>query len=213
MPTHAERFAAEIYVRRRLHPSVRAINRVSASIAEGETSDAGLSTLDRLMLPTTVPTRRLSTQEALDALYSSQHALQRERFAAFYSSELGGIVTDPALMVVQLDDHMVHRGHAVFDTAILTEGHIYQLEPHLERFLASAAKANIPLPNISPDQLLRTVLETTAASKLTDGYLRFFLSAGRGGFGLSGNECLRSALYIVVYRRDPLEGDSEGEGP
>ena len=33
---------------------------------------------------------------------------------AVYSSVLGGIVTDPALMVLPLDDHMVHRGHAVF---------------------------------------------------------------------------------------------------
>lgn len=42
-------------------------------------------------------------------------------YKAFYSSDLGGIVTHPALMVVAIDDHMVHRGHAVFDTALLTQ--------------------------------------------------------------------------------------------
>lgn len=47
----------------------------------------------------------------MEALYGSQHEVQRSTFAAFYSSELGGIVTDPALMVVQIDDHMLHRGH------------------------------------------------------------------------------------------------------
>lgn len=47
----------------------------------------------------------------MEALYGSQHEAQRSTFAAFYSSELGGIVTDPALMVVQIDDHMLHRGH------------------------------------------------------------------------------------------------------
>ena len=30
---------------------------------------------------------------------------------AFFSSILGGIVTDPALMVLHIDDHMVHRYH------------------------------------------------------------------------------------------------------
>jgi 4-amino-4-deoxychorismate lyase len=39
---------------------------------------------------------------------------------AMYSSLVGGIITDPALMVLPLDDHMVHRGHGVFDTASST---------------------------------------------------------------------------------------------
>jgi len=115
-------------------------------------------------------------------------------------------------MVVQMDDHMVHRGHAVFDTTLLIDSHLYQLNPHVDRFLASAAKASIPLPpGVTPDQLIRTILETAAASKLTDGHLRFWLSAGRGGFGLSGNECLRSALYVMVCRKDAKEDTSEGK--
>lgn len=55
------------------------------------------------------PLRRLP--QAFEALYTNQHAAQRAHYAAFYSSELGGIVTDPALMVVGIDDHMLHRGH------------------------------------------------------------------------------------------------------
>ena len=42
---------------------------------------------------------------------------QPVKYVAFYSSQLGGIVTDPALMVIPFDDHMVHRGHGIFDTA------------------------------------------------------------------------------------------------
>jgi len=33
-------------------------------------------------------------------------------------------VTDPALMVIPFDDHMVHRGHGVFNTAGLAAGKI-----------------------------------------------------------------------------------------
>jgi len=39
-----------------------------------------------------------------------------------YSSVVDGITTDPAAMVLPLDDHMVHRGHGVFDTALIING-------------------------------------------------------------------------------------------
>ena len=54
--------------------------------------------------------------QVLDALDDSVHDTARQHYHAFFSSELGGIVIDPALMCVHLDDHMVHRGHSVFDT-------------------------------------------------------------------------------------------------
>lgn len=195
-------------IQRTRHSRRNPINITAA--ASGTVQNASTSPLDNLLAASTVPTRRLSTQEAMDGLYSSQHATQRAKFAAFYSSELGGIVTDPALMVVQLDDHMVHRGHAVFDTAIMTEGFIYQLGPHVERFLASAARANIPLPpRTSPEQLVRIILETAAASQELNGSIRYFLSAGRGGFGLSSSECIHSALYVIVSRSDEDARNSE----
>lgn len=45
-----------------------------------------------------------------------------------YSSVLGGIITDPAAMLIPMDDHMVHRGHGVFDTAAIIDGLVeYQI--------------------------------------------------------------------------------------
>lgn len=38
------------------------------------------------------------------------------------------------------------------------------------------------------------------------------LSAGRGGFGLSGNECLRPAFYVMVYSKEQTEEQERGEG-
>ena len=77
-------------------------------------------------------------------------------FPAMYSSVLGGIILDPAMMSVPLDDHMVHRGHGVFDTAMILDGHLYELDPHLDRFLRSAAKARIGTP--FPRDTLRSIL-------------------------------------------------------
>lgn len=47
-----------------------------------------------------------------------------KQFLAMYSSVVGGITTDPAAMVLPLDDHMVHRGHGVFDTAMVINGSV-----------------------------------------------------------------------------------------
>jgi 4-amino-4-deoxychorismate lyase len=122
-------------------------------------------------------------------------------FYAMYSSILGGIVTDPALMVLPLDDHMVHRGHAVFDTATLAHGMLYQLDPHLDRLLRSAESARIALP-FRRERLRQIILDTAAASGRRDGSVRYWLSAGPGGFGLGPAECVASSFYVVVFKQD-----------
>lgn len=48
--------------------------------------------------------------------------MEKQPYPAMYSSVYGGIILDPALMVIPIDDHMVHRGHGVFDTAVLLDG-------------------------------------------------------------------------------------------
>lgn len=108
--------------------------------------------------------------QVVDALYAGLHKNAVSNYMAFYSSELGGIVTDPALMVVSLDDHMVHRGHAVFDTATLTQGYLYQLDDHLDRFYRSAEKAGLS-PPFPRKQLRRIILETAAATQSFEGKL------------------------------------------
>ncbi len=57
--------------------------------------------------------------QVIDSFFRNAGKRAEENYAAFYSSVLGGIVTDPALMVINMDDRMVHRGTGVFDTAIL----------------------------------------------------------------------------------------------
>lgn len=48
----------------------------------------------------------------------------QQEYLAMYSSVFGGITTDPAAMVIPIDDHMVHRGHGVFDTAAIVDGYV-----------------------------------------------------------------------------------------
>src|ERR671914_790013 len=125
-------------------------------------------------------TAKFTKEEAGQRLLSAAHEKASD-FYAMYSSVLGGIVTDPAFMVLPLDDHMVHRGHGVFDTATLANGMLYQLDQHLERLLFSAEMARIPLP-FPKGKLRQIILDTAAASGQREASVRYWLSAGPGGF-------------------------------
>ena len=141
-----------------------------------------------------------TSEKALSRLRDSVH-VKADNFYAMYSSVLGGIVTDPALMVLPLDDHMVHRGHAVFDTATLTRGMLYQLDPHLDRLIQSAEGARIA-PPFPRERLRQIILETAAASRQREGSVRYWLSAGPGGYGLGPAECVGSSFYVIIFKQE-----------
>ncbi|KAM2058501.1 hypothetical protein FF1_030877 [Malus domestica] len=142
-----------------------------------------------------------SSSKMLEKLHEKWSQVEKKPYPAMYSSTYGGIILDPALMVIPIDDHMVHRGHGVFDTAIILNGFIYELDVHLNRFLRSSSKAKISSP--FPRSTLRTILvQLAAASQIKKGTLRYWLSAGPGNFLLSPTELPTSVFYAVVIDED-----------
>jgi 4-amino-4-deoxychorismate lyase len=123
---------------------------------------------------------------------------QPVRFDAFYSSQLGGVVTDPALMILPFDDLMVHRGHGIFDTAGLLNGRIYDLEAHLDRFLGSAERSKLTLPG-SRGEMRDIIVETAAASGRRDGAIRYWLSSGPGSLELSPALGAEPGFFVMVF--------------
>src|ERR1044071_5821138 len=148
----------------------------------------------------TKPTPVFTSEKALARLRDSVH-VKADNFYAMYSSVLGGIVTDPALMVLPLDDHMVHRGHAVFDTATLTRGMLYQLDPHLDRLMQSAEGARIT-PPFPRERLRQIILETAAASRQREASVRYWLSAGPGGYGLGPAGSVGRRLFLGIFLKE-----------
>ncbi|KAF8409200.1 hypothetical protein HHK36_005274 [Tetracentron sinense] len=153
-----------------------------------------------------------SSEELFEKLQEKWNSGKKKPYPAMYSSVFGGITLDPALMVIPIDDHMVHRGHGVFDTAIifdgwgvvdvkLDQGYLYELDVHLDRFLRSASKAKIFSP--FPRSTLRSILvQLTAVSQCKKGTLRYWLSSGPGNFLLSPAGCPISAFYAIVIDDD-----------
>ncbi|XP_061336509.1 D-amino-acid transaminase, chloroplastic-like isoform X2 [Gastrolobium bilobum] len=127
-----------------------------------------------------------------------------------YSSIFGGITTDPVAMVIPMDDHMVHRGHGVFDTAAIMDGYLYELDQHLDRFLRSASMSKID-PPFDRESIRRILIQTVSASNCRKGSLRYWLSAGPGDFQLSPSGCHQSGLYaIVIQDLSPTPLNSRG---
>lgn len=86
--------------------------------------------------------------------------------------------------------------------------HLYELDAHLDRLLRSASKAKLTPP--FERSILRDILvQTVSASGCQEGTLRYWLSAGPGGFGLSPAECERGSFYAVVIT-EPHKGPVEG---
>jgi branched-subunit amino acid aminotransferase/4-amino-4-deoxychorismate lyase len=142
--------------------------------------------------------KRYRLEEAPALLERLRRPYQKS-YLAMYSSLIDGIVTDPVLMAVPIDDHMVHRGDGVFETLKCVEGAIYNAGAHLERLGRSAEGISLRLP-VSPAALSEIMVETARAGGECNCLLRVYVSRGPGSFGVSPYETEGPQLYVVATR-------------
>jgi hypothetical protein len=119
----------------------------------------------------TVATPTLSPELAFERLLAAGRRGSADSpgaVAAFFSSEMGGIVTEPGLAAVHADDHWLHSGHGACERVPLAGGALYQLGPRLARLYASSRAVGVRVP-LEPAALARVVLDTAAASRLMNG--------------------------------------------
>jgi len=135
----------------------------------------------------------------------------QDHYYAAYSSVFDAIVTDPLLMLVPMDDHMVHRGDGVFETFKCVGGALYNLDAHLDRIETSASMIELALP-IARRELVARIVETVQAGGRPDCTVRLLLSRGPGSFGVNPYDCPRAQLYIAVVHLPPLFMDKHPEG-
>ncbi len=143
----------------------------------------------------------------LDSLSNPYH----ESYLAMYSSIYGGIVTDPVLMMVPIDDHMVHRGDGIFETFKCVNGAIYNFDAHLDRLQRSASNLDFDLP-VNMNQMREIVLETTRVGKQQNCYIRMFISRGPGSFSVNPYDCPATQLYVVITNAPKSFMETHPEG-
>eukprot|EP00210_Caulerpa_lentillifera_P000879 g850.t1 len=157
------------------------------------------------------PTPILSPDQALDLIHVSVPKTSRSYFRSFYSSEYGGIVREPSLMVIPIDDRLFMQGHGAFEMCHISQGYLYLFDEHFERFMWSVKKVGIELP-YSEEELKRIILHTAAASNKLNGFVRFWASGGRGTFGLSTRGGKGPAFYVLATCEKPYQDFSLAEG-
>jgi len=139
---------------------------------------------------------RLSFQDTIQRL-QSLHFEHHASYLSMYSTWYGGIVTDPALMLVPIDDHLVHRGDGIFEAFKCVQGNIYLLEAHLDRLHRSAELIDLAWP-MSRSELQETIKETLRSANVSDSLIRLYISRGPGDFSPNPYASIGPQLYIVV---------------
>lgn len=137
---------------------------------------------------------------------------QREKkLYAMYSSVTDCIVTDPSIMSVPVDDHMVHRGDGVFESFKCVDGNIYNLEDHLARLERSCNALGIVLW-ASGEELSDIIVQTVQSGGRRDALVRLLVSRGQGTMGVNPYSCFRPEVYIVVYELPDAKIDHLPDG-
>jgi 4-amino-4-deoxychorismate lyase len=142
-------------------------------------------------------TKVLSESELINNLHKLRER-KKTGYSAFYSSQLGGVITQDSLMIIPFDDHMVHRGHGIFDTAAISNGKVYDLDAHLDRFIISAKNSKLVLP-FPKEKMKKIILDTTAISNRRDGSIRYWISSGTGNLGLIPPEDAEPAFFVMIF--------------
>lgn len=85
-------------------------------------------------------------------------------------------------------------------------------QTHIDRILGNAAKAKIP-HSFTSEQLVDIICQTVRASGLRTGSVRYYLTAGHGGFGWLPDECEEPGFYVMVVKGGAAGPDHGGLDP
>lgn len=128
----------------------------------------------------------------------------RSSYLAMYSSVFGGVVTDPTLMVIPLDDHIINRGDGIFEFFPVENGYAYCFEAHLARLERSAEIISLDLP-FDIATIRQITLDTITISGARDCGVRLFVSRGLGDFACNPTTPKKSLFYVIVLRMPPRD--------
>jgi branched-chain amino acid aminotransferase len=117
-----------------------------------------------------------------------------------FSSVWGGFSTEPSLWAVPPDDHMVHRGDAVFEALKCVNGRVYCLSQHLDRLVCSAQGLGLtPPPEFS--DILGILKQAYRLAGHRDFTIRLTVSRGPGSYSVNPYDSVGgSQLYVVLTK-------------
>ena len=154
---------------------------------------------------------RSINKENFISVIAEQNRPWQENYLAMYASQWRGATSDPDLMLIPIDDHLVHRGDGVFDVMRCVRGNIYQMEAHLRRLERSAKAISLDFPP-DYDDIREIIKDLVLIGGEKDCLIRVILSRGPGSFTTNPYDCPFSQTYVNIIRFREKPGRYYKEG-
>ena len=157
--------------------------------------------------PLQYPVREIMSVPVLDSAAWVEKLMGLPRHGArsvtaFYEHRMGAICTDARCLLVPLDDHMVHRGDAIFESITLLQGRVLQIDAHLARMRGSSEKLELT-PPVSWEEMREIIIDVARVGGAPYGGIKVLLGRGEGGLGIDPKDCPQSSLYIIATKSSP----------
>lgn len=110
---------------------------------------------------------------------------------------ISGKLLDKADARVSVYDHGLLYGDGVFEGIRSYSGHVFKLKEHVDRLFESARSIHLTVP-MDRDALAAAVVETLAANKLVDAYIRVVVTRGAGSLGLDPRKTTDPQVIIIT---------------
>jgi branched-chain amino acid aminotransferase len=98
---------------------------------------------------------------------------------------------------VSVFDHGLLYGDGVFEGLRSYSGRVFRLDAYLDRLYASARAICLEIP-LAKEAVAKAVIDTLAANKLTDGYVRLLVTRGSGSLGLDPNRTKNPQVIVIA---------------
>ena len=98
---------------------------------------------------------------------------------------------------VSVFDHGLLYGDGVFEGLRSYSGRVFRLDAHLDRLYASARAICLEIP-MGKEAVAKAVVDTLAANKLSDGYVRLIVTRGAGSLGLDPNRTKNPQVIVIA---------------
>jgi branched-chain amino acid aminotransferase len=123
-----------------------------------------------------------------------------ENYYVMFSSIWGGFSVNPSVWGMPPDDHMTHRGDAVFESFKCVNGRAYCLKEHLKRLSSSAEALGLTMPPEFND-LTDILKEAYRLGGHEDFVVRLTVSRGPGSFTVNPYDSKGgSQLYLITLK-------------
>ncbi len=110
---------------------------------------------------------------------------------------LDGKIVPESEAKISVFDHGLLYGDGVFEGIRIYNGRVFRLTEHLKRLYDCARAICLTIP-ISFEEMEKATLDTVAANKLRDGYIRLVITRGVGSLGLNPYQCPKASVIIIA---------------